>query len=55
MSGKYILKDRQPVYRGADGIDEYQERCSTWEEAEAMHAKAVAWVRERDTSGMDWE
>ena len=22
--------------------DEYQDRCSTWEEAEQMHAKAVA-------------
>lgn len=26
--------------------DQYQERCSTWEEAEAMHAKAVALVSE---------
>ena len=24
--------------------DEYQNRCSTWEEAEAMHARAVALV-----------
>src|SRR5262245_56982096 len=25
--------------------DEYQERCSTWEEAEAMHERAVAHAR----------
>ena len=25
--------------------DQYCERCSTWEEAEAMHAKAVALVK----------
>lgn len=25
--------------------DQYQDRCSTWAEAEAMHAKAVALVR----------
>lgn len=26
-------------------FDQYQERCSTWEEAEAMHARAIAKVR----------
>lgn len=25
--------------------DQYQERCSTWEQAEAMHAKALELVR----------
>lgn len=30
--------------------DKYQERCSTWEEAEAMHAKAVALVRAEGNS-----
>jgi hypothetical protein len=25
--------------------DQFQERCSTWDEAEAMHARAVAMVR----------
>ncbi len=29
-----------------DGSDEYQERCSTWEEAEAMHERAVAHAKE---------
>ena len=27
-----------------DGKEEYQERCSTWEEAEAQHAKAIRHV-----------
>lgn len=27
--------------------DEYQERCSTWAEAEAMHARAVAVAKQR--------
>jgi hypothetical protein len=26
--------------------DQFQERCSTWDEAEAMHARAVAMVRD---------
>lgn len=29
--------------------DEYQERCSTWEEAEAMHSKALDLVRGAQT------
>lgn len=28
--------------------DEYQERCSTWAEAEAMHARAVAVAKQRE-------
>ena len=30
-----------------DGQDTYQERCTTWDEAEAMHLVAVAIARER--------
>jgi len=30
------------------GTEEYQERCSTWEQAEAMHARAVAHARSHD-------
>ncbi len=30
---------------GKDGDDEYQDRCSTWEEAEVMHAKACEEAR----------
>lgn len=29
-----------------DGRTDYQERCSTWKEAEAMHAMACAYVRQ---------
>lgn len=28
-------------------VDDYQERCSTWEEAEAMHGRAVRLVKQQ--------
>lgn len=31
--------------------NDYQERCSTWEEAEAMHATACALVRGKSSTG----
>jgi hypothetical protein len=33
---------------GGDQDGEYQKRCSTWDEAEAMHAQAVAGVIEEE-------
>jgi hypothetical protein len=33
------------IFGGSFGQDRYQERCSTWEEAEAQHAEAVDVVR----------
>lgn len=35
------------ILDGSDSDDRYQERYSTWEEAEAGHARAVAMVRKR--------
>jgi hypothetical protein len=34
------------IFGGPFDWDKYQERCSTWEEAEAQHAKAVAVARQ---------
>lgn len=31
---------------------EYQDRCSTWEQAEAMHARAVYMLTERNAKGI---
>ncbi len=36
------------VFGGSE--DGYQTRCSTWEEAEAMHAKAVKLVEDQNAS-----
>jgi hypothetical protein len=35
----------QTMIFGADGDSLHQNRCSTWEQAEAMHAEAVAKMR----------
>jgi len=37
---------------GPDG-HEYQERCCTYDEAEAMHADACLWVKKRNATHMD--
>ena len=34
------------IFGGPFDRDKYQERCSTWEEAEAQHAKAVEFARQ---------
>jgi hypothetical protein len=34
------------IFGGPFDQDKYQERCSTWEEAEAQHAKAVEVARQ---------
>ena len=33
-----------PIY---DWLDAYMDRCSTWEQAEQMHLKAVEWAEAR--------
>lgn len=33
------------IFGMPEGQDEYQERCSTWEQAEGMHERAVAHAR----------
>jgi hypothetical protein len=33
------------IFGMPEGQDEYQERCSTWEQAEAMHERALAHAR----------
>jgi hypothetical protein len=32
---------------GLDDADDYETRCSTWDEAVAMHEAAFAWAKER--------
>ena len=34
-------------------LDEYQERCSTWEEAETMHAETVRRVKAKQEASND--
>lgn len=38
------------VFCGDAGMT-YQERCATWDEALAMHARAVYWLTERNAKG----
>ena len=33
------------IFGGGDGLNGYTDRCSTWADAEAMHAKAVQHVK----------
>jgi len=41
------------IFGGPFDQDKYQERCSTWEEAEAQHAKAVEVARQSLNSPCD--
>ena len=49
-SGKDLWFETMVFETGKDGKRDmggiYQDRCSTYDEAEAMHAKAVAWVQD---------
>lgn len=44
MGGPPLLFETM-IFGGHGDIDGYQERCSTWEQAETQHAKAVEAAR----------
>ena len=44
LGGKPLLFETM-IFPIDENGDEYQERCSTWEEAEAMHERAVMFAK----------